>query len=258
MLNIRFLLLAPIFLATLTSAATPIAKGTCEKQYRELQTNPLFPTTASKIKVFESYAFMCAGSGLYEARLANLYMLSDSQNLSKAKQILDDALRHSLPHRPGLLEKQAIFYQLSGDLTHAQEVDRLLIHDYPNSHEGYSGLAASLFALGKIKESIELYEKANSLQPTSVGYRGLVIAYTLDRRYPDASKAFDQYFRRDSSAFGDRDAVMAVSYAYERQDELELADGTLRGLLKAKPQVKDDQAFVKLFRKVNLELGQNK
>jgi hypothetical protein len=69
MLKLRLLLLAPVFLATLANAAIPVAKDTCEKQYKELQTNPLYASQTAKIKVFESYAFLCAGSGLYEAQL---------------------------------------------------------------------------------------------------------------------------------------------------------------------------------------------
>jgi hypothetical protein len=47
-----------------------------------------------------------------------------------------------------------------------------------------------------------------------------------------------------------------VAVAYEKQGELEVADGALRALLKSKPGIKDDKEFVALFRKVNAELSQ--
>jgi tetratricopeptide (TPR) repeat protein len=254
----RYLLLAPFFLVAVASAAAPVAKDTCEKQYKELQTNPLFPTAASKIKQFESYAFLCAGSGFYEVQLAELYMQSEARDLGKAKQIVENALKQNMPYRKVLLFKDASIYLAGSDLAHAEEIYKILIRDYPNSHEGYSGLGVVLLVQHRPKESIDQYEKANSLQPSELAYRNLVIVYTQEGRYQDATNAFDMYYRFNNGAIGDRDAAFTAALAYANQGKFEFADGTLRGLLQAKPELKDDKGFVELSRKVNAALGQKK
>jgi tetratricopeptide (TPR) repeat protein len=256
MLRLRYLPLAAFFLMEIASAAPPVAKDTCEKQYKELQTNPLFPSASSKIRVFESYAFLCEGSGLYEVQLAQLYI--EANDFRKAQQIVDNALKQHLAHRRELLFKEAITYGLNQDLRHAQEISKLLIQDYPNSYEGYSSLGVLFFTQHQPKESIEQYEKANSLQPTVAAYRNLVIAYTQVGRFEDATNAFDKYYRADHTALGDRDAAISAAVAYSKQGKLEVADGALRGLLKTKPEVKDDKEFVTLFRQVNAALSQKK
>jgi tetratricopeptide (TPR) repeat protein len=252
--RIAWLYVAVLFQVAEASGASLPVKNTCEKQYKELQTNPLYASTASKIKVFEADAFLCAGSGLYEVQLAQLYI--EAGDLGKAKQILDEALKQNMPHRKELLFKETVVYGSRLDLKHAEEIDRLLIRDYPNSFEGYSGLGTVFLVQNRPKESIEQYEKANSLQQTVAAYRNLVIAYTKVGRYEDATSAFDKYYRADRTALGDRDVAMSVAVAYEKQGELEVADGALRALLKSKPGIKDDKEFVALFRKVNAELSQ--
>jgi tetratricopeptide (TPR) repeat protein len=252
----RYLLWAVFFLVAVASAAAPTAKQTCEKQFMQLQTNPLFASTSSKIKQFQSYAFLCEGSGLYEAQLAQLYI--DAKDFVKARQVVQGALKQGMPHRKELMFKDGIIYLANLDLTHAQAVFKSVAHDFPNSYEGYSGLGVVLLLQHHPKESIEQYEKANSLQPSEVAYRNLVIVYTQEGRYQDATNAFDMYYRFNNGALGDRDAAFTAALAYANQGKLELADGTLKGLLKAKPEVKDDKGFVALFQKVNAALGQKK
>jgi hypothetical protein len=45
-------LLAAVFLVGVASAAVPAGKNTCEKQFKELQANPLYASPSAKIKVF--------------------------------------------------------------------------------------------------------------------------------------------------------------------------------------------------------------
>jgi tetratricopeptide (TPR) repeat protein len=258
MIRFRYLLLALLFPVAVANAASPPAKNTCEKQFKELQTNPLYASTASKIKVFEADAFLCAGSGFYEVQLAELYMQPEARDLGKAKRIVENALNKNMPYRKELLFKDFAIYLASLDLDHAQEIAILLVRDYPNSYHGYSGLGVVRLLQHRPKESIEQYEKANSLQPSELAYRSLVIVYTQEGRYQDATNAFDMYYRFNNGAIGDRDAAFAAALAYANQGKLEFADGTLKGLLKAKPEVKDDKGFVALFQKVTAALGQKK
>jgi tetratricopeptide (TPR) repeat protein len=242
-------LLAQIVLLAATGAASAATKGTCEKEWDQLQGDSRFATVPAKIKQFEGYASSCAGSGLYEVQLSRLYMRE--KDFAKAEDLLDNALKQNMPHRKEILFQEGIIYGADQDLVRAEATYKILIRDYPDSHEGYSGLGDVLLAQRRAKESIEQYERAIALQPSSTTYRNLVLAYVQERRFSDAIGAFDKYYRLDNGAFGDRDAVMSAALAYAKQGELELADGALRGLLKARPGVKDDVAFVNLFRKVN-------
>jgi tetratricopeptide (TPR) repeat protein len=252
MLRILYLCLAQFFLLTGAASAAPASSNTCEKEWAQVRADSRFSSITSKITQFESYAPSCAGSGLYEVLLAQLYI--EEKDLGKAKQVLENALRQKMPHRKEILFKEAIIYGINQDLPHAEDIFKSLIRDYPKSYEGYSGLGDILLGQHRPKESIEQYEKANSFQPTVAAYRNLVIAYTQDGRFEDATNAFDKYYRSDKSALGDRDAALSVALAYEKQGQLEVADGALRALLNAKPEVKDDKVFVELFRKVNAEL----
>jgi hypothetical protein len=52
--------------------------------------------------------------------------------------------------------------------------------------------------------------------------------------------------------------VVSAAIAYAQQGKLELADGTLRGLLTTRPEMKDDKTFVQMFRQVNADLNAKK
>jgi tetratricopeptide (TPR) repeat protein len=256
MFRLRYLLLAHCLLASSVGAANSARKSTCEKEWAELKSDSRFVSTTSKIERFESFAPICAGSGLYEVQLSQLYL--EARQFSKAEQVLETALKNNLPHRKELLFKEGIAYFISQDLTRAQNTFKTLIREFPESYEGYSGLGGILLAQHQPKDSIEQYEKANSLNPSAVANRNLTIAYTQVRRYPEASSAFDMYYRLDNTAFGDRDAAISAAIAYAQQGKLELADGTLRGLLTTRPEMKDDKTFVQMFRQVNADLNAKK
>jgi tetratricopeptide (TPR) repeat protein len=249
MLLPRYLSWAQFLLTAVAFAAGPSSQNTCEKEWDQLQADPRFASTASKIKQFESYASFCAGSGLYEVQLGQLYM--DAKDFDKARRIVEDALKQNTPHRRELLFKDATTFLANQDLARAQDIFQTVIREYPNSYEGYSGLGVVFLIQHRAKESIEQYEKANSILPSMLAYRNLVIVYTQEGRYRDATNAFDNYYRFDSDAIGDRDAAFTAALAYANQGKLEFADGTLRGLLHAKPELKDDKAIIELSRKVN-------
>jgi tetratricopeptide (TPR) repeat protein len=153
----RYLLLAQFLVVTVVNATGLTSKDICEKEWTQLQTDSRFASNTSKVKQFESYAPSCAGSGLYEVQLSQLYL--EANDLAKAKQPLENALKQNMPHRRELLFKEAVVYLLNQDLTKAQDTFQTLIKDYPDSYDvRHRGrIYGSTVLLSPVDRRYELY-----------------------------------------------------------------------------------------------------
>ena len=97
----------------------------------------------------------------------------------------------------------------------------------------------------EFKQSIDLLNKSNQLQATALSYRNLTIAYHQSGDHANTVKSINSAFEINSNIQSDRDAMMAGAVSYAKLGKYKVADGLLGMLLKARPEVQNDEQFIK-------------
>ncbi|MES1195571.1 MAG: hypothetical protein ABUL58_01330 [Steroidobacter sp.] len=231
-----------------------MATNTCEKEWREMQVDSRFNSLGEKIKHFENFSGTCKGSGNYEVRLSQLYVLA--RQFDKAKSIIEQGQTDNTRYAKELLAAKGDMYLIQQDLQSAEIEYRTAIAKYSNWADGYAGLGAVFPIEHRYEEGINYLQKAASIEPSANIYRNLVICYYQLRRDKEAIDSFNNAYQLDNGIFGDRDAAISVAISYARIGKLDVADDVLRGLLKVRPAMKDDPEFTALFKKINDKLDQ--
>jgi len=241
-----------IFTFFVAGHAIATAKNSCEKEWDEVLSSKSLSSYDSKIEYWKSKSKACGKTGIYEFRLGHLYTMSGQ--LSKAESAFNNGLSYKTKYRKELLSGLADLHLKKSDWKSAESTYKRIISEYPQWYNGYQGLGIVKLIKKEFKQSIDLLNKSNQLQATSLSYRNLTIAYHQIGDHANTVNSINSAFEIDSNIQSDRDAMLAAAVSYAKLGKYKVADGLLGMLLKARPEVQNDEQFIKIASFVSRKL----
>lgn len=250
-LSSMFLILVSV--STMKSYATNISPAECAERWAEDSATIMSADNRSYEAMLASWQqreATCAGSVVYEARLAMLYSLLNQPEKSRdiLKPYLKTTSRYAYLVDLALLQadeaevkRRAITEK---DMQSLENKYSLFVKKHPEALEGYAFLGGIKSALAKHEEAIPLLERAlpYTLNLSSV-YRSLTISYMFSGRYKDAIAAADNASKYDKSLFSDQYFMYSVARSNAALGDFRSAENALKLLVMKKPEVRQDDDF---------------
>lgn len=223
-------------LATSAMAAS-VSNTPCNAEWEK--TLKQFPKPDDRILEWSSLSEKCANSGIYESRLSTLYALAGLYD--KARKVAEAGLALKT-----LYEKDLLGAIADADLAE-QKFDRAfqqyeaLIKAYPDWYDGYYGVGTIKLIQGKYEEAVRYLNEANRRdQQYAPTYRNLTLAYHKLGQHEETVKAINSAYQLNKGIVRDRDAMLSAARSYALLGKYKVADGFLKMLLEAKPEVVND------------------
>jgi tetratricopeptide (TPR) repeat protein len=168
----------------------------------------------SQIDRFEKLAATCSGSGIYEARLGDLYSISGLPD--KSQQLINSALSEPTGFERELRSSLATAQLLRRNFDGALATANALVADYPNWAGAYTSLGSVYMEMRQYSEAIPILEKANSLEEVSGTNLMLTMAYYTTGDYQQSALSLQNALRQDASSLKHTDAICAGSLSLLR------------------------------------------
>lgn len=209
----------------------------CHDEWQSLQS---LPDPLTRIHKWSELRTKCSGSGLYEARLGTLYVLSGRYD--DARTTVKAGLSLGTRYEKDLLSVSANADMGQGKLDSASLTYQSLIQKFPDYYDGYAGAGAVKLLQGQLDDAVKYLHEGEQhggahFLPI---YRNLTLAYQGLRRYADAVAAWNQAYTVDKSIVKDREAMHAAAISYVYLGKLHAADGALKMLFQADPEAAQD------------------
>jgi tetratricopeptide (TPR) repeat protein len=236
------------------SVAADVKREPCDDEWRQMLQSSADPQ--EKIRVWTALGMKCAGSGLYETRMALLYIFAG--RYGDARTTAQGGLALGTPHEKDLLSVLANVDLSEGKLERALLDYESLIKKYPDYYDGYSGVGAVKLLQHQLEESIHYLNEAAKRARTMDTYRNLTLAYYGLERYQEAVTAINEAYALDKGIVKDRESMHAAARAYIYLGKLHAADGFLKMLLQANPEAANDPETRKTIDYVSKKLAQEK
>lgn len=217
---------AIVLLTPVTTRAGGGSAEWCERQWKAASANAAFAAPEAKAALlarWEGYRAKCAGTGVFEARLAGAHALVGQYD--EARKVLKPLLGASRAHRE-LVELTALsvdYLELGAHeaTTTVEDVRRLegklraLTAKYPAFPEGSALLGSVQTFLGNHADAVTSLEAAlrSADMDRSGVYRNLTLSYVGVGRYADARRSADEALRRHPGFADDRWFVFAMARA---------------------------------------------
>jgi tetratricopeptide (TPR) repeat protein len=198
---------------------------------------------SERIHKWEALEPQCKGTGLYEYQLAKYYI--QIREYKKSEEAIENGMQQKTVYDKELALARGDIYLHQKDYAEAEKVYRMVIKEYPDWYAGYNYLGFSLFAQGKNQEAVTYLDKANKLTETADTYRTLTLTHYLLGNYEKAVESLNRAFSLDESIIGDRDPMVAGVRSYAELGKFEVARNLLAMLLQKRPDIKNDQEFLK-------------
>lgn len=234
-------------------AASPDPKW-CSQQW-EVETSKHEGQNSSVYEGFlgswVAYAPMCAGSVVYEARLAMLYALLNEPGKAEVallpvldaksdyKYLVDLALLQIYEAR---MESNAI------GANHAKELEGKYLDyvaKYPSVPEGYAMLGAVQVAEKKYQDAINTLEKVLDSKINLLGvYMQLTMSYAEVGRYDDAIKFGDKAYAIDKTVNSNPYFAYAAAKALAGKGDIETAKTIIKVIAAKNPELINDPDFI--------------
>lgn len=195
----------------------------------------------SKIRAWKMKAKQCGETGLYEFRLANLYI--QARQYSEAERTLNSALANK-PSQEKVLQIGLVDIDLAKGNWNEAEMRLLeIVKKYPDWYLSYQKLGVVKMEKKEIPEAIEYLKKSNDREQHAATYAELVVAYHQLQNHEETVKAMNAAFELDQSVISDREAMLSASMSYTALGKFEVSKNLLGMLLKARPELRDDAGF---------------
>jgi tetratricopeptide (TPR) repeat protein len=229
----------------------------CDSQWKALAAN------ASKDRVgleadWKGKSKECAGTGIYEFRLATLVEVNGRRD--EAIAILDGALAKDLPLRDdmrairlGMLFSKAQ-YSIPKNSKEArkahEELETLLVNN-PN-------LVAAMHQLAMQRLDLEDFVGAETMSRRAMEHdpgawqprRTLFLALIANDKFSEARQLLRPTLELHERLFSDPEFMLAASYCYLKLGDVKTAEQALRALRSKVPAVQDDPAYARLARRI--------
>ncbi len=209
----------------------------------------------------------CKGTGIYEARLATIFMLMG--DYEKARATVDSALSNSTV-RPGY-RAMAEMVKLTADSREMlaspnpngkalADLDKRavkLIETYPNYQPFYGFVGNLRMRLGNYKDAIGPLERASQFEDGKRWdmYRHLTVACSSEGLYKKALAYADKAYEMNKAVTSDEEFMYALALAYAAADNVDAAKDTLSLILNKKPSLSGDKRFQDAVQKAKVLSG---
>ena len=205
------------------------------------------------LKAWQQYEGKCKGTGVYEARLGQTYILLNriddaKKTLSAAKAGKSDygnLIEHFLLN----IEFREVVRRgaAKGDFNKLVSGYRQLIAKYPDWYVGYEQLGNIMMFLRQRDEAIKLSLDATRLSPMSwMGYRNLAIAYSWSGRYRESVDAANKVWGLRRTVTSDPEFMLAMAVSFSEVGEFDNAQSCLVVISASKPEMRSDPEYAKV------------
>ena len=162
-------------------------------------------TAVDQLLALEEIAPDCAGTGIFEAGLANAYIYSGRPD--EAERLLRDALVQGLGYEKQLkgMLGDALFRQEK--LDEAEALARALIEEHPDFYIGYWRLGDVLLVTGDYEGVVSAMETANEMEENSVSYQLLTMAHFKLENYLESAQSLQVSLRMDPDGLRNTNAI---------------------------------------------------
>ena len=233
--------------------AATVNTNKCEEDWNQVMDDKRFPDIQSKVKQWESLTPKCAGSGLYESRLGNLY--TQGKQFDKARASIEQGLSYKTKYDGELWVEMGNIYLLTNDISAAEKQFTLVVQKYPDWFLGYQGLGTADLMRHRFREAIKWLGEATKRQQHAFTYRELTIAHHHLGQHEQAVKALDIAFGLDQNLIvKDRDAMLAGAVSYTKVGKYKVANGIVGMLLEARPDLRNDTEIIRVQKFVTKKL----
>jgi len=251
-------------MVTVTADAKNELAEWCEGQWELVTSNPgegLQPGSGALLDRWRQYAGKCAGTVVFEARLAFLYALLDEPR--KAREVLKTvpAAKSDYQYLVDVASLQTEMAEIfaSGNANDQRTQLRGLETKYVAFVRRYSDWAQGYFLLGGIQTTLDQHreaietmiaglnrvpkEKRTASNMWSV-YRHLTVSYAEVGEYRAALHSGDLAHDLKKEITGDPHVMCAAAKAYAGMGDFKSAQSTLGLIALKKPEVKNDPKFL--------------
>jgi len=210
----------------------------CLDNWNAIKFNKKIPSLNSKMEEWKVFDKTCSAEGVYAYGVARLY--ASNNYLEGAQKVLKLLLKYkSKYYNEYLLLAANVEFNIvtstdnftNDDLNKVRNRYINIQQKYPNWYGGYVGLGNLELGVGNYKKSKYLLEKANKLQQSPLGYRGLTLIYNTERLYNKAIESGDIAYQLDDSLMSDIKFVLSLSNAYMHVGKNKVAYNLLRMLV---------------------------
>jgi len=222
-------------LATDVMAAS-VNKNPCNDEWEKALKQ--IPKLEDRLREWSSLGGKCGNSGIYESRLSTLY--TQAGLYDKARKTAEGGLALQTSYKKELLGAIADANLAEQKIEPAYQQYEALIKTYPDWYDGYLGIGTIKLIQGKYEEAVRYLSEANKREQFAFTYRNLTLAYHKLGQHEEAVKAINAAYQIDKGIVRDRDAMLFAARSYVFLGKYKVADGFLKMLLQAKPEVATD------------------
>lgn len=236
---------ASFFVAFITTAHVALeASEVCQQAFDVLYATA-FESHEERINAWRSKEKECAGTGLFEARLAALYQAAGEHQ--KAIELVNASIGFGEVYRKQLLLVRSESSYILEQLPQARADAERLVTEYPDWEGGYFVLGQVNLAEKRYEEAVENYDAVNRLGRMANAYSMLAIAHYYLKNYTKSVESM-QYAVSMSQGeeLGNSLPVVAASYSLIHLGYLDKALAFLQEHQAVVPESKDNLHFIRV------------
>ena len=238
----------------------------CEAQFAQMQkpfSESVAPDYSKLLEQWKKLAMTCGGTGVYEGRLAGLYMrLHQPEEARATLQAIKDPVVRDFPTvKAAWLHLKFTELLLRGGSSindiKTLEPQYLAFAKANTEWEGsYEAVSLYELAIGNPATAIPFAERATQMLPNAwINYRTLTIAYSMVNRYADAAKAGDTAQSLNRAVSADQDFMLALARSYAVLHDKETVEAVLGLIVHYHPDIRGSRKFSETMVFVRKQLG---
>ncbi len=215
------------------SSTSPV----CEQQSTNILTS--FASNQDRVTRMLSLGDDCAGSGIYEARLLQLF--DEARRFEEGEALRAPALALDSAYEKEILAALAQLALSQSNKEEATVYVRELLQQYPEWPHSLISAARVARAEHQYSAAMLLVETANGIEETSEGILLQSSLHYSEGEYEAALERFDDALRRDPSAMRLTQSVLVAAFSFKELGRREEGRQLLARHVEALPHLRRDQ-----------------
>jgi tetratricopeptide (TPR) repeat protein len=235
--------------------AEPRSPEWCDARWEEVSAAQLqspTPDYAALLRSWQEVSEQCAGTGVYEARLASIYLMQKQPLV--AQKVLGSFKKAPAQEYAALIEAT----RLQADVESAMQgmspgtvdISRFaprferLVSSAPEWYVAHEQLSTFWLWSGDPRKAIAAAKRAVELEPKSWwGYRTMAIAYSEIGEHRNAAAMGDRAHAIHKAVSADADLMLALARSYAAMGNVKMTETLLSLLFKYRPEVRNTAQY---------------